>query len=69
MLQPMSNSGPGSCHVELRVVLPFDLVLKVLRELDVRDDRQRRLADEVYEQLPQAISARVEIERETRPAG
>jgi hypothetical protein len=64
----MSNSGPGPYgNVELRVVLPYDLVLRVLRELDYRDDRQRRLADEVYATLPQSISARVEVEQETRP--
>ena len=64
----MSNSGPGSpTGITLKIVVPYATVLRVLRELDHSDPRQRAVADELYDALPEVILARVEVEREMRP--
>jgi hypothetical protein len=61
----MSNSGPGfHADAELRVAVPYPLILKILRELNNADERQHALSEEIINTLPSIMVARVEFNGE-----
>lgn len=59
----MPGQDPSK-DVILRIAVPYPLLLRVLRELDPSDPRQRQISDELIEALPMIIAARVEVIRE-----